>query len=783
MRFLKRLVFQFHNNYYTKLVTIFFSIITVSLLFLLFIFSWQQKQFNEDAKLEFDTNSFTRFTQILEKKVLSDVNDVMFKGVLEIVSFNDLSDYNENNPFIYRSNPFDTTLSYQKRLYQLQEVYPYIASIDLYNYKFDTYISSSGGVYYNAVKRRENLENLVPYHILDALKTSKSDQMWISPSQNHVFEPYNGVTSLVQRLPLFSSSTDSDIVVIINIDPAVIYNDYFRNQLLNNSYFYIIDENKEMILKTSPEGHLATALSKDKLSDEVKNLPTGTNKFIYENAEYNIIWQTSTINSWKYIYLAKKPSTFIQLASSLQFVFTWFVVVFIACLVVTLFVTKAIYKPIDALLKYTNSIWRNSSSNKKGDIEEITDAITSINNQLIHYKDTISKNSSTLLNNIALSLLDGNVQDIEDLNSWLSILNMKFDHKAFFFFIVKIDPEIYESLENEKRYFFLLYIKEQIENYYNTKDTNSLKFVSCYRQDGVITFIVNIDEEQYSFEKGITSKILSNISDEISNWISIAVSDSITDLSEFNNKYKIVLSYFKYVFIYGNKSVFDRETVEKYDSNIGIYDTALKKNLKNLLKLCKFEEFKTEIEEFYRQAKLKNYSYLYLQTLSAEIISMIVNEFQNNDIELPQSQNGNLMTSFLKLRSVESCAEWFANIIDVYAEGMKNKSIAMDSKYMKSILEYIDQDVQNVTLNSVADKFSLSTAHFSRMFKKQTGTNFSDYVTDKRLEHACHLLVTTDMKISDIVSTMGYQNVNYFNKIFKLKFNITPSQYRKQNKV
>jgi two-component system, response regulator YesN len=783
VRFLKKFMFQFHNNYYTKLVTIFFSIITASLLFLMFIFSWQQKEFNEKAKLEFDTNSFSRFTQILEKKVLSDVNDVMFKGIFDIMPLDALTDDSVKNPFIYGNNPFDTTLSYKARLYQLQEFYPYITSIDLYNYKFDTYISSSGSVFYNALKNRVDLEPLVPYHILDNLKILDSDQMWISPEQNHVFTPHAGVVSFVQRLPLFSSSSSNDIAIIINIDPEVIYNDYFKNQLLYNSHFYMIDQNRNVLFKTSPEEYLFTAFDKDKLSEEITHLPAGTNKFVYNKSEYNIIWQSSSVSSLKYLYLSKKPSTFVQLVSSLSSVIIWFIIVFISCLAITLVVTKAVYRPIDALLKYTSSVFRSSSSENKSDIEEIANAFTSITNQLTHYKETINKNSSLLLNNIAISLLDGNVQDMEELNSWLSILNMKFDRKAFFFFTVKIDPEVYDSLENQKRDFFLLYIQEQVDNYYGYKDTNTLKFISCYHQDGVISFLVNIDEEQYSREKEVPSIILSNMKDEMANWISIAVSDPITDLWEFNNNYKTVLTYFKYVFIYGNKSVFDREKVEKFDNNVGIYDTAFKKHLKTLLKLSKFDELKAEIAEFYKQAKLKNYSYLYLQTLSAEIISMIVNEFQNNDIELPQSQSGGLMSAFLKLKSVESCAEWYANIIDVYAEGMQNRSANLDSKYMQAILEYIDKDIKNVTLNSVADEFKLSTAHFSRMFKKQTGTNFSDYVTDKRLEHVCNLLVTTDMKISDIVSTMGYLNVNYFNKIFKLKYNVTPSQYRKQHKI
>jgi two-component system response regulator YesN len=786
MRFLKRLLFQFHNNYYIKLVTVFFSIITASLLFLMFIFSWQQKEVNEREKLNFDLNSFSNFTQILEKKVLSDVDDVMFSGIVDILSFNAMSDYDLKNPFVYSDNPFDTTLNYKKRLDQLREVYPYITTIDIYSYKFDTYISSStttGGVFYNALKRKNDLENFIPYHVLDTLKTSDSGRIWISPTQNNVVERFIGKTSVVQRLPLFSSPSDNDVVIIINIDPEIIYNVYFKNQILYNSHFYIIDKDNNIILKTSSDEYLSTVLNKDRQSNEIKTQPTGTDKFTYDKAEFNIIWQTSSSNQWKYIYLSKKPSTLSQLTSSLRFVFTCFIMVFISCLVITLLVSKEIYRPIGALLKYTSSILKTSNDENKGDIEEITNVFTSLNNQLMHYKDTIDKNSSLLLNNVAISLLDGNVHDMEDLNSWLSVLNMKFDHNDFFFFIMKIDPEVYESLNNQKRDIFLLYIREHVESYYNSRNTNSLKLISCYRQDDVIPFIVNIDKQQYSMEKEAPSIILSNMSEEFSNCISISVSDIVSDLSEFKNEYKVVLTYFKYVFLYGNKNIFDKEKVDKLDSNSGIYDTALKKHFKSLLKLCKFDELKIEIAEFYAQAKQKNYSFLYLHALSAEIISMIINEFQNNDIPLPKSEDEHLMSSFSKLKSIEHCAQWYANLIDAYAEGIQNKSLNIDSQYMQSIFEYIDKDIINVTLNSTADKFKISTAHLSRMFKKQTGRNFSDYVTEKRLEHVCHLIVTTDMKISDIVSTMGYQNINYFNKIFKLQYNITPTQYRKQHQI
>lgn len=783
MRPFKGLMFQFRNNYYTKLVTVFFGIITVSLLFLMFIFSWHQNEINAREKLDFDTNSFSRFTQILEKKVLSDVNGIMYNGVFEILPYNDLSDYNAANPFIYSNNPFDTTLNYQKRLYQLQQNYPYITSIDIYSYKFDTYISSSGSVFFNALKRKDDLASMVPYHILSNPKVANSFGIWFSPAQNHVFAPYAGITSFVQRLPLFSSPSSSDVVIIINIDPTVLYNDYFKDQLLYNSYFYIIDQDNNVILKTSTENYLFDVMNKDKLSDKIKKNLTGKDKFTYEKAEYNIIWQASSVNSWKYIYVSQKPSTLAQLALSLRYVFTWFVAIFITCLVITLFASKKIYMPIDALLKYTNSILRSSTNEKKGDIEEITNAFTSINNELMYYKDNIDKNSPLLLNNIAINLLDGSVKDLDELNSWLSILTMRFEHKSFFCFIVRIDPEVYESLDNQKRDFFLLYIRQQMEDYYKHKNTDTLKFISCYRRDGIIPFIINIDEEHYSKEKEAAFSILSNMSDEISKVISIAISDPITDLSQLNSIYKVTLTYFKYVFVYGNGNVFDMERVNRLNNSTCAYDTSSKSNLKTLLKLGKFAELKIDIAKFYNDAKSKNYSYTYLQNFSSEIISMIVHEAENNNLSIPHFQDGDLNASFSKLTSIDKCAEWYESIINIYAGAMQAKLLNMDSKYMKDILKYIDENIIDITLNSVADKFKTSTAHFSRMFKKQTGTNFSDYVIEKRLEHACQLIVTTDMKISDIASTLGYLNINYFNKIFKLKYNATPMQYRKQNRM
>jgi hypothetical protein len=114
-------------------------------------------------------------------------------------------------------------------------------------------------------------------------------------------------------------------------------------------------------------------------------------------------------------------------------------------------------------------------------------------------------------------------------------------------------------------------------------------------KDGIIPFIINIDKEQYYQEKNVASLIFSNMNNDIAKCISISVSELISDLYEFKNEYTLTLSYFKYVFICGNKTIFDKDKVEILDNNNGIYDIAFQKHFKTLLKLCKFDELKMEI--------------------------------------------------------------------------------------------------------------------------------------------------------------------------------------------
>jgi AraC-like DNA-binding protein len=83
-------------------------------------------------------------------------------------------------------------------------------------------------------------------------------------------------------------------------------------------------------------------------------------------------------------------------------------------------------------------------------------------------------------------------------------------------------------------------------------------------------------------------------------------------------------------------------------------------------------------------------------------------------------------------------------------------------------------------LDRVAREACMSRYHFSRSFKRATGTRFVDFVTSLRLAEARTLLADSDDPIGSIALAVGYQHLRPFERSFKREFGLAPSQYRKR---
>jgi len=85
------------------------------------------------------------------------------------------------------------------------------------------------------------------------------------------------------------------------------------------------------------------------------------------------------------------------------------------------------------------------------------------------------------------------------------------------------------------------------------------------------------------------------------------------------------------------------------------------------------------------------------------------------------------------------------------------------------------------TIRDLALEFRLSPSYLQRLFKHQTGVCMGEWLNEKRLQRAAHLLASSYMSVKEIAHTIGYEHASSFIRAFERRFTQAPARYRKQN--
>lgn len=119
------------------------------------------------------------------------------------------------------------------------------------------------------------------------------------------------------------------------------------------------------------------------------------------------------------------------------------------------------------------------------------------------------------------------------------------------------------------------------------------------------------------------------------------------------------------------------------------------------------------------------------------------------------------------------------------ARNENQKSHALiNNVYIDTAIEYIKNNFHSqITLNDVAKKCAVSAEHMSRIFKKETGYCFSEYLTFTRLQHAEYLLKNSKLSITEIAQHCGFSDSNYFSAVFKRNYKKSPMTLKKEFKA
>jgi AraC-like DNA-binding protein/quercetin dioxygenase-like cupin family protein len=101
------------------------------------------------------------------------------------------------------------------------------------------------------------------------------------------------------------------------------------------------------------------------------------------------------------------------------------------------------------------------------------------------------------------------------------------------------------------------------------------------------------------------------------------------------------------------------------------------------------------------------------------------------------------------------------------------------AQMIKDSIQYIhDHYREKVSIADAANAVGFSSPHFMRIFKAETGDTFLHSLNDYRLEMACFLLRQSNMPVSEAAAEAGFDNLSYFIRLFRRRYNTTPARWR-----
>lgn len=129
-------------------------------------------------------------------------------------------------------------------------------------------------------------------------------------------------------------------------------------------------------------------------------------------------------------------------------------------------------------------------------------------------------------------------------------------------------------------------------------------------------------------------------------------------------------------------------------------------------------------------------------------------------------------------RSLSQVIDWAECLANDMREKLDKDISNQQQDVIQVIQAFVEKNLSIVSLQSVADHVGLHPVYVSKLFKQIWGVSLSEYILRVKMDHAVSLLRQSQDKVYEISEKLGYSNSQYFIKVFKEKYQMTPQEYR-----
>ena len=192
---------------------------------------------------------------------------------------------------------------------------------------------------------------------------------------------------------------------------------------------------------------------------------------------------------------------------------------------------------------------------------------------------------------------------------------------------------------------------------------------------------------------------------------------------------------------------------------------------------------KNLVQEIFSEELVKKYGSGYLRIMWIRILNILLHHYDRRGRNAGEVEK--LLQSYNLPDQIQSIQEIRQKIVEMVMECVSTESVtdANARSKIQMAVGYIQEHFgENLTVNDLAEHYEMSPNYFSSMFKKEMSRSAVNYITELRINQARELLYHSELSVVDISKKVGYEDSQYFFRVFKKYLGMTPLQYREESR-
>jgi AraC-like DNA-binding protein len=727
---------------------------------------------------------FYRSSDIIQSKV-NDSNMLVLKQT-ELRVEQALT--NVHNSFVYFTNSALVGESMQKSLTyrdfqfydsimdeiaKVQTYYLRIGDVSLINFDKDWVISERGIHSFQSMKNKDEVvryRNRADFTFWDSVRNENYGE------KTAFLNEYIRLNGLNYVLKIPSGPSNSSGLLIVNI-PVSEINSYILKgdksgevMILDSDYRIIASQSPSLIGKRLPE---------EAFPVKKRQAPFASGSFdgIFDQQEAAISFIKSDFNGWIYMSVSsisdiRKDSTQIGWIA-----FWGYVLIILVTCVVSIAIAYRMYNPLQSLYRSVMKVEGKSGLERgRDEIKVIGRSVQSLMETKSKMATRIDDQLEQLKEFFILKLFEGEMQDdLQLIGSgstweWLAVVALEIDD---------FRETRYEVRDRSLLTFSMLNIANEV-----IPADNRLLSVTIKDYHIVIIRGTGNQDRFQEFVYSTFEQVQTAIKQYLDMKVSVGISRPYTQFSQTYIAYAESIEALKYRLHFGEEAILFIKDVKPSVSTHSHFPTQSEAELIEAIKqgdMEKVDNIADQILTEILQEKSSLHEYqISLVRILTDIIKVLQDTGESAEAVFSREGERSIFNELFELRTKKEIKDWLKASIIVpimhfleERKGVQYKDIARKVEDMVRC-EY-DTDL---TIDVCAARMNYHPSYIRRIFKRETGVNFSEYLAHYRLNVAKEWLRDSDITITEIADRLRYNNVQNYIRHFKNLEGITPGQYR-----